>query len=169
MKKTFSAVVLLVLASNAFASSEQSLAPENTIRMTAIERTPAKEIQVSALTPIPIITTSVDHGDSLQGTVNKWRTLGGENERLSQKANEAVERMEDHNCSIRMPVYKDTTGRFQPRDGLAAITCVTAVGPVVVSEVTGHIVGADQMEGVTDPKGEKGFFVTHSDIDIPVE
>jgi len=71
MKKTFSAVVLLVLASNAFASSEQSLAPENTIRMTAIERTPAKEIQVSALTPIPIITTSVDHGDSLQGTVNK--------------------------------------------------------------------------------------------------
>jgi hypothetical protein len=148
MNKALAALVLLALASPAFADDDLIFVP--------------------SLTTVPFVLNNT--GDMVSGYIQNWGSLSQENGNFSAAGDRAATVLQKNKCAIHFGVVKNSTGRIDPKDGTAAIACMRRDGETLIETVVpGTLVDSTGTLGLKNVDvGTQAFFLVQTAVRIPL-
>lgn len=148
MKKAVAALVLLALASPAFADDDVIIVP--------------------SLTAVPFVLNNT--GDMVSGYIQNWGSLSQENGNFSAAGDRAAAVLQKNKCAIHFGVFKNSAGRIDPKDGTAAIACMRRDDESLIETVVpGTLVDSTGTLGLKNVEiGTKAFFLVQTSARIPL-
>lgn len=147
MNKALAALVLLALASPAFADDDVIFVP--------------------SLTAVPFVLNNT--GDMVSGYIQNWGSLSQENGNFSAAGDRAAAVLQKNKCAIHFGVFKNSAGRIDPKDGTAAIACLRPDASLIETVVPGTLIDSTGTMGLKNVDvGTKAFFLVQTSARIPL-